>query len=168
MARVTSLPDNVDFDVAAGETLLEAALRSGIPVTHACGGQAKCSTCRVWVLDGLDAASPRSEVEQVLADKLSFSDEMRLACQLRPEGELRVRRLVLDETDLVMSNQLDRSAATRTGDAKNVTIFFSDIADFTSLSESLSPYDVMYLLNRYFVQAGDIIGPWIFKDIQEH
>jgi class 3 adenylate cyclase/nitrite reductase/ring-hydroxylating ferredoxin subunit len=147
----------VDFDVAAGETLLEAALRSGIPLTHACGGRAKCSTCRVWVLDGLDDASPRSEVEQILADKLSFSDEMRLACQLRPEGELRVRRLVLDETDLVMSNQLDRSAATRTGDAKNVTIFFSDIADFTSLSESLSPYDVMYLLNRYFAQAGEII-----------
>jgi class 3 adenylate cyclase/nitrite reductase/ring-hydroxylating ferredoxin subunit len=56
-----------------------------------------------------------------------------------------------------MSNQLDRSAATRTGDAKNVTLFFSDIAGFTSLSESLSPYDVMYLLNRYFVQAGEII-----------
>ena len=92
-----------------------------------------------------------------MADKLSFSDEMRLACQLRPEGELRMRRLVLDETDLVMSNQLDRSAATRTGEVKNVTIFFSDIADFTSLSENLSPYDVMYLLNRYFVQAGEII-----------
>lgn len=157
MAKVTSLPDNVEIDVADGETLLEAALRAGIPLTHACGGRAKCSTCRVWVLEGLDGASPRTEVEQVLADKLSFSDDMRLACQLRPTGELRVRRLVLDETDLVMSNQLERSAATRTGDAKHVTIFFSDIADFTSLSESLSPYDVMYLLNRYFVQAGDII-----------
>ncbi len=157
MAKVTSLPDNVEIDVADGETLLEAALRSGVPLTHACGGRAKCSTCRVWILDGLDAAPPRTEVEQVLADKLSFSDDMRLACQLRPEGELRVRRLVLDETDLVMSNQLDRSVATRTGDAKKVTIFFSDIADFTSLSENLSPYDVMYLLNRYFVQAGEII-----------
>ncbi len=157
MAKVTSLPDNVEIDVADGETLLEAALRSGIPLTHACGGRAKCSTCRVWVLEGLDGAAPRSEIEQVLADKLSFSDDMRLACQLRPTGDLRVRRLVLDETDLVMSNQLDRSAATRTGDAKHVTIFFSDIADFTSLSEMLSPYDVMYMLNRYFVQAGDII-----------
>jgi len=157
MAKVTSLPDNVEIDVADGETLLEAALRSGVPLTHACGGRAKCSTCRVWILDGLDAVPPRTEVEQVLADKLSFSDDMRLACQLRPEGELRVRRLVLDETDLVMSNQLDRSVATRTGDAKKVTIFFSDIADFTSLSENLSPYDVMYLLNRYFVQAGEII-----------
>ena len=130
MAKVISLPDNVEIDVADGETLLEAALRSGIPLTHACGGRAKCSTCRVWVLDGLDAASPRSEAENVLAKRLPFGDEVRLACQLRPQGELRVRRLVLDETDLVMSNQLERTAATRTGDAKNVTIFFSDIADF--------------------------------------
>lgn len=157
MVKVTALPDNVEIDVAEGETLLEAALRSGIPLTHACGGRAKCSTCRVWVLDGLDAVSPRTEAENVLATRLSFGQEVRLACQLRPEGALRVRRLVLDETDLMMSNQLERSAATRTGDAKNVTIFFSDIADFTALSEMLSPYDVMYLLNRYFVQAGAII-----------
>jgi class 3 adenylate cyclase/nitrite reductase/ring-hydroxylating ferredoxin subunit len=109
------------------------------------------------VLDGLDAASSRTEAEAALADRLAFGDEVRLACQLHPESDLRVRRLVLDETDLVMSNQLERSAATRTGDAKNVTIFFSDITDFTSLSEMLSPYDVMYLLNRYFVQAGEII-----------
>ena len=92
-----------------------------------------------------------------MADRLGLADEVRLACQLRPEGELRVRRLVLDETDLMMASQLDRSVATRTGETKNVTIFFSDIAGFTSLSERLSPYDVMYLLNRYFVQVGDIV-----------
>jgi class 3 adenylate cyclase/nitrite reductase/ring-hydroxylating ferredoxin subunit len=157
MAKVTSLPDNAVIDVADGETLLAAALRSGIPLTHACGGRAKCSTCRVWVLDGLDAVSPRTEAEVILADRLTFGDEVRLACQLHPQGNLRVRRLVLDETDLVMSNQLERSAATRAGETKQVTVFFSDIVDFTSLSEMLSPYDVMYLLNRYFVRAGEII-----------
>ncbi len=92
-----------------------------------------------------------------MAQRLGLADEVRLACQLRPESDLRVRRLVLDETDLMMSSQLGRAMATRTGEAKNVTIFFSDIADFTSLAEHLSPYDVMYLLNRYFVQVGDII-----------
>jgi class 3 adenylate cyclase/nitrite reductase/ring-hydroxylating ferredoxin subunit len=157
MAKVISLPDNVDIDVAADETLLDAALRSGVPLAHACGGRAKCSTCRIWVLDGLKDLPPRSPDEAALADRLGLSDEVRLACQLRPEVELRVRRLVLDETDLVMSSQLDRSTGTRVGEAKNVTVFFSDIANFTSLSETLSPYDVMYLLNRYFVQAGEII-----------
>lgn len=92
-----------------------------------------------------------------MANRLGLADEVRLACQLRPEGELRVRRLVLDETDLMIASQLGHAQATRSGEAKHVTIFFSDIADFTSLSERLSPYDVMYLLNRYFVEVGDII-----------
>ena len=157
MVKVTSLPDKIDIDVAAGETLLEAALRSGVPFAHACGGRAKCSTCRIWVLDGLKACPRRSADETSMAERLGLADDVRLACQLRPEGELRVRRLVLDETDLMMANQLDRSEAARTGETKYVTIFFSDIADFTSLSERLSPYDVMYLLNRYFAQVGDII-----------
>jgi len=157
MAKVTSLPDNVDFEVGTDETLLAAALRAGVPVAHACGGRAKCSTCRIWVLDGLAACPRRSDAEAAMAERLGLSDEVRLACQLRPEGDLRLRRLVLDETDLAISSQLDRSVATRAGEAKEVTIFFSDIADFTALSEMLSPYDVMYLLNRYFAQAGDII-----------
>ena len=157
MAKVTSLPDNVDFDVNADETVLEAALRSGVAFAHACGGRAKCSTCRIWVVEGLEACSQRTAVETSMAERLGFADEVRLACQLRPKGELCVRRLVLDETDLMMCSQLDRAVATRTGEAKNVTIFFSDIVDFTSISERLSPYDVMYLLNRYFVQVGDIV-----------
>jgi class 3 adenylate cyclase len=157
MARVTSLPDEVEFAVAAGESLLEAALRSGLPWAHACGGRAKCSTCRIWVLEGLDTCPQRTAEEAAMARRLGLADQVRLACQLRPEGDLRVRRLVLDEIDLMMSSQLDRAMVTRTGEAKNITIFFSDIADFTSLAEHLSPYDVMYFLNRYFVQMGDIV-----------
>jgi class 3 adenylate cyclase len=157
MAKVTSFPDDVDFDVTADETVLEAALRSGVAFAHACGGRAKCSTCRIWVLDGLEACPQRSADEASMATRLGFSDEVRLACQLRPEGQVRVRRLVLDETDLALTSQLDRVVATRSGEAKNATIFFSDIAGFTALSERLSAYDVMYLLNRYFVQVGDVI-----------
>ncbi len=157
MIKVTSLPDNVEFEVNADETLLEAALRSGVTWAHACGGRAKCSTCRIWVVDGLEACSQRTAAETSMAERLGFTSEVRLACQLRPEGKLCVRRLVLDETDLMMCSQLDRAAATRVGEAKNVTILFSDVVDSTSISERLSPYDLMYLLNRYFVQVGDII-----------
>lgn len=168
MAKVTSLPDNVEFEVTTGETLLEAALRSGLPWAHACGGRAKCSTCRVWILDGLGACPQRSADEALMANRLRLADEVRLACQLRPDNELRVRRLVLDDTDLVLTSQLDRRAATRASEVKSVTIFFSDIANFTSISETLSPYDVMYLLNRYFLEAGEIIeqnGGYIDKFI---
>ncbi|PSH68495.1 hypothetical protein CU102_12000 [Phyllobacterium brassicacearum] len=157
MIKVTALPDQMNFEVAAGETLLEAALRSGVPFAHACGGRAKCSTCRVWVLDGVEGCPNRNRDESLMAERLRLADEVRLACQLKPEGELRVRRLVLDETDLIITSQLLSSAETRSGESKQVAVFFSDVADFTKLSEQLSPYDVMYLLNRYFAQVGDII-----------
>ena len=157
MADILSLPDNVTFEVAGGETLLEAALRSGVPMAHACGGRGKCSTCRVWVLDGLEACPARTETEAVLADKLRLTEEVRLACQLKPVGDIRLRRLVLDDTDLAMSNQLDRSVVTQSGQARDIVVFFSDVAGFTSISEALSPYDVMYLLNRYFAHAGQIV-----------
>jgi class 3 adenylate cyclase/nitrite reductase/ring-hydroxylating ferredoxin subunit len=126
-------------------------------MAHACGGRGKCSTCRVWVLDGLEACPARNRTETVLADRLRLTEEVRLACQLKPAADMRLRRLVLDDTDLAMSNQLDRSVVTQSGQARDIVVFFSDVAGFTAISEALSPYDVMYLLNRYFAQAGQIV-----------
>lgn len=157
MPKVKSLPDDIEFELAPDETLLEGALRASIPIAHACGGRAKCSTCRFWILNGLETCPARNPAEAELAESIGLGDEVRLACQLRPKGDLTIRRLVLDETDLFMTSQLERSVTTRTGETREVAIFFSDIVGFTSISESLSPYDVMYLLNRYFAQTGEVI-----------
>jgi len=157
MPKIIAMPDGAEFEAKEGETLLEAALRADIPLAHACGGRAKCSTCRVWVMEGQANCPARTEAEAEMAGRLRLGDEVRLACQLKPQGELRIRRLVLDEIDLAISSQLDRSSATRVGEMRNLTVFFSDVAGFTAISETLLPYDVMYLLNRYFVQAGEII-----------
>ncbi|MDH3666725.1 MAG: 2Fe-2S iron-sulfur cluster-binding protein [Paracoccaceae bacterium] len=157
MAKINSLPDEAEFETQEGETLLSAALRSGIAFAHACGGRARCSTCRVWVIDGLDTCPARTDAEQAMAQRLGLSEEVRLACQLRPQAELCVRRLVLDETDLMMASQLERAATTRAGETREVAVLFSDIAGFTAISETLSPYDVMYLLNRFFVEIGDVV-----------
>jgi len=56
-----------------------------------------------------------------------------------------------------MSSQLERAIATRSGETRNVTIYFSDVAGFTAIAQTMSPYDVMYLLNRYFAEAGHIV-----------
>ncbi len=168
MIIVRSFPDNAEFDLGPDDTVLTAALRADIGLTHACGGRAKCSTCRIWVVDGLDACNSRNDVEQAMASRLHLDDHVRLACQLRPTAPITLRRLVLDETDLMMCSQLDREVASRSGEITKVTVFFSDIANFTNLSEQLLAYDVMYLLNRYFVQAGDIVernGGYIDKFI---
>ncbi len=168
MAKIVSQPDAASFEVLEGESLLTAGLRAGIAFAHACGGRAKCSTCRIWVQSGLDACNPRTDLERAMAKRLRLDDHVRLACQLKPSGPVSVRRLVLDETDLMMCSQLDREVAGRSGEISKVTIFFSDIVNFTGVSEQLLAYDVMYLLNRYFVQAGDIVernGGYIDKFI---
>ncbi len=157
MPTLRSLPDNVAIDCAKGETVLEAGRRAHLPIAHACGGKAKCSTCRIWILDGAEACPKKETLERELTGRLALTDDIRLACQLRPTGDITFRRLVLDETDLRIANQLHRSAASKSGEVKPVVLFFSDVTGFTSFSETLTPYDVMYLLNRYFAQVGELI-----------
>ena len=111
----------------------------------------------MWILEGEAACPEPADAEIALTARLGLDDSIRLACQLRPTGDITFRRLVLDETDLRMASQLQRQAATKAGELKPVVLFFSDVSGFTSFSETLTPYDVMYLLNRYFAQAGEII-----------
>ncbi|WP_160777594.1 adenylate/guanylate cyclase domain-containing protein [Stappia sediminis] len=157
MSRLESRPDNVSFDCEDGESVLSAALRAGLPMANACGGIAKCSTCRIWILNGGENCPEREGAESDLAGKLGFAARIRLACQLRPSGDVTFRRLVLDEMDAVVASQLYRKQPSQTGELKKVAVFFSDIVDFTGHCEEITPYDLMFLLNRYFAQAGEII-----------
>ena len=157
MMKITCLPDRKEVDVGDGETILEATLRANLAHAHACGGQARCSTCRVWILEGLENCVARSDRERSLADRLRFGPEVRLACQTKVVGDVKLRRLVLDETDLEITSQLSRKRLGRCGEVKNVAVLFCDIRGFTALTESLSAYDVIFILNRYFFQVGDVI-----------
>ena len=51
------------------QSLLDASLAAGLPHYHACAGQARCSTCRVLVIDGLESFGPRSPKEAELATR---------------------------------------------------------------------------------------------------
>ena len=157
MPKITCLPDKTQFSINEGETILEAILRANVPHAHACGGLARCSTCRVWILEGLQHCSERNELERALATPLRFGPEVRLACQTKISGDLTLRRLVLDETDLGVTSQLAKERLGRCGEAKTIAVLFCDIRDFTNLSQHLSPYDLMFVLNRYFFQMADVI-----------
>jgi len=49
--------------IEQGQSLLEASLAAGIPHFHVCGGNARCSTCRVLILAGKEQLSTRNEKE---------------------------------------------------------------------------------------------------------
>ncbi len=70
---------------------------------------------------------------------------------------MKFRRLVLDEADLEITSQLSRKRLGSCGESKDIVVLFCDIRDFTGFSEALSSYDVMFVLNRYFYQMGEVI-----------
>ena len=75
-----------------GQSVLDAALASGVRHYNICGGHARCSTCRVRVLANPESLSPRSVLEEMMAAQLKWGDEIRLACQARVTGPVTVRK----------------------------------------------------------------------------
>ena len=141
------------MNAETGETLLHASLRASIAHAHACGGNARCSTCRVLIVDGLEHCAPPNDKETRLAERLHFGPDIRLACQTTVSGDVELRRLVLDAEDLEIVGSSPRSV----GEEKEVAILFADIRGFTTFAETLPPYDVVHVLNRYFHQVGQAI-----------
>lgn len=155
MAEIRFLPDHKVVETKRSQTILAAALKAGIPHTHACGGNARCSTCRVLVLEGMEHCSEPTWKETRIVKKLGFSPSFRLACQTVVTGQVSVRRLVLDPADVTLTDA--RQQPVPIGDEKDVAILFCDIRSFTPLAESLLPYDVIHLLNRFHYDMAQCI-----------
>ncbi len=72
----------ITVEIAAGTSILDAAEQCGARVGHACGGNLACSTCHVYVEDGLDSLGPVSDKENDIMDKaFDVRPESRLGCQ---------------------------------------------------------------------------------------
>ncbi len=159
MFNIQFLPDNKEVKERDGETILQTALRAGIALSHICGGNGRCSTCRIIILDGLEHCAPRNPKEQAIAELLQFGSEVRLACQTKVNGPVKLRRLVLDDEDIELSSLFVKGVKPGSaGIEKHMLILFADIIGFTSFAEALLPYDVIHVLNRYFHQVGEVIG----------
>lgn len=133
------------------QTLLEISRGAGIPHAAACGGNARCSTCRVMILEHLENVLPRNELEQKLATRKGFDDHIRLACQTKIAGPVKLRRLVIDEEDIRIAQAGSKQA---TGKDRRLAILFSDIRNFTPFAESHLAYDVIHILGRFFRKVG--------------
>jgi len=86
------------FDVAAGTRLVNAIEDAGVNILHRCGGNARCTTCRVTFLAGEPEAMTAAE-----SDRLKGLKEkgIRLSCQIRVDQDMTVRVLnTLESTGL--------------------------------------------------------------------
>tara|TARA_B100000674_G_scaffold47818_2_gene33012 strand:- start:193 stop:1539 length:1347 start_codon:yes stop_codon:yes gene_type:complete len=151
MSKITFLPDNKICDAPKNITILEVAKKNKIPHVAACGGEGKCTTCRLLILEGIENCSEETDVEQALINQAHTTSGFRLACQTSINGNITARRLVLDSDDI------QHMSFDRQGESKKIAIIFSDIRGFTPFSEKLTPYDVVFILNRYFKRMVGVI-----------
>ena len=144
-------PDGRFIDVVRGTSVLEASRLAGIPHAHVCGGRGRCSTCRVRVRGDIGSIDPSSEAEQRVLRRIGAIANVRLACQLRPKGAVEVTPL-LPPFAYAMDGR--RRVDFAQGSEREIAILFADIRGFTALSEGRLPYDVVFILNRYFAAVG--------------
>ncbi len=68
-------------------SVLSLLLASGVDIDHTCGGVCACSTCHIYVKQGLKTSpEPIEEEEDQLDFAPSVQPDSRLSCQFVPDG----------------------------------------------------------------------------------
>ena len=80
----------VEIECAEGRKLVLCLEDNGVDIMHRCGGNARCTTCRVEVLEGETGSRTEAE-EAILATKPDISPNTRLSCQIRLNSDVHVR-----------------------------------------------------------------------------
>jgi ferredoxin len=84
---------NDPFEVEEGKKLVLCLEDHGVDILHRCGGNAKCTTCRVEILEG--DAGPIGAPEAAVIEAKGLSDtNIRLSCQIRVHTDLTVKPLM--------------------------------------------------------------------------
>jgi ferredoxin len=93
MPRLTI--DDRTSDVPDGQRLVLAIEAQGVQIGHRCGGNARCTTCRVEFLEG--EPDEMTVAEYRLLKRRGLLGQVRLSCQLVCDRDMRVRPLMTVE-----------------------------------------------------------------------
>ncbi|HWA42569.1 MAG TPA: adenylate/guanylate cyclase domain-containing protein [Hypericibacter adhaerens] len=153
-ALYVTYPDGRKVMIQSGTTVLEASRIGGIPHASVCGGRGRCSTCRVRILASDEALPEPGPEERRVLDRVAAEPGVRLACQLRPRANLTV-------LPMLPPTASPRDSHARPGylqgHEEEIAILFADLRAFTRFAERKLPYDVVFLLNRYFRAMGTAV-----------
>ena len=139
-----------------GRSILDASRASNVPHASVCGGRGRCSTGRIRITKGIEHLSKPSTAEQKVLNRVNAGIQVRLACQTRPSGgEVEVIRLL---PTTARAEDGFPGPEYLQGQEREIAILFADIRSFTELSEKKLPYDVVFLLNRYFDAMGSAVS----------
>ncbi|KIM00124.1 Adenylate cyclase [Paramagnetospirillum magnetotacticum MS-1] len=131
-----------------GSTVLEALQDHAIAHASACGGKGRCTTCRVRVRAGHEFLPVPESLEATALGRIEAPPEVRLACQLRPDHDLAI--LPLLPSDAVAAD--GRLHGGLDGRERHVVVVFIDLRGSTTLGEAKMPYDMLFILHRFFQQ----------------
>jgi class 3 adenylate cyclase len=102
---------------------------------------------------GLEHLPPPPEAERRVLARVGAAPDVRLACQVRPAHDLTVEPLLAPST----APEGALGADVRQGHESEVAVLFADLRGFTRMAEHKLPYDVVFVLNRYFETVGTAI-----------
>lgn len=80
----------VTFNAESGRKLVLALEDNGVDIMHRCGGNARCTTCRVEIIDGTVGEMGPDE-QAILSTKADVAPNTRLSCQIRCDSDLEVK-----------------------------------------------------------------------------
>jgi adenylate cyclase len=154
---------------ASRASLIRASDGSISPTDLPSSMQVKCLACRTRRFAAARAAArpagsacslnpralpPPAADEHRVLQRIHAPSNVRLACQLRPRGAVNVLPLVT--TPLISRDHLRRPVSAD-GSEREVVIMFADLHDFTRFAETRLPFDVVFILNRYFQEMGQAV-----------
>ncbi|TNE65445.1 MAG: 2Fe-2S iron-sulfur cluster binding domain-containing protein [Bacteroidetes bacterium] len=136
-------------------SLLDISLQNQIPHLHECGGNGRCTTCRIRVIEGHQNMSPRTAIERETAHLRRWDPSIRLACQSHINGDVKIQRLVWASAE-VNKLQLE-TIPDGEAELRSIATIFCDMRDFTRITSQHMHYDLAHMLNRFYTVLGDPI-----------
>ncbi len=132
--------------VPRGWTVLEASRSHHLPHVALCGGRARCSTCRVRVTGGEENCPPPGPMEQATLARIDAGAGVRLACQLRPGGDIAVAPLLRPRP------RASERPHPATAVEQEVVLVCVDWRNSDAIASTLLPHDAVFL-SRLFGNA---------------
>ena len=146
-------PSGRSFTGIKGPTILEVLRRYGVPHASVCGGRGRCTTCRVRVVRGIESCPQPNPLEQQALTRIGAQTGVRLACQTTPTRDVHITPLVSVHDGL---GSLRRPGSVQ-GTESNVVAMFVDLRGSTRMAEKRLPYDVLFILNRFFAEMTEAL-----------
>ncbi len=150
---VVTYPGGQRARVPRGFSVLEASRAARVPHASLCGGRARCSTCRIRIVAGTLGQPPPLPGEQAVLERVRAGLGVRLACQLRPTGDISVAPLLPPGGAAARL----RGPAPRIGEERFIVALVADMRNSVRLAETRLPFDAVFIIDRFIAALGEAV-----------